>query len=387
MEKITKKITALFLVAIMTIALPTQAASAISNGDISAASAILIEADSGRVIYEKNGYTQMPMASTTKILSTLIALEQKNLDEYFTVDSNAIKVEGSSMGLVEGDKVTLRTLCYGMMLPSGNDAANATAVKIAGSVEKFAELMNQKAKELGMKNSSFVTPSGLDDYTDNHYSTAYDMAILTSAAVKIPEFVEICSSLNAKLNYGNPPFDRWLTNGNKLLRYCDGVYGVKTGFTDKARRCLVSACERDGVNLTCVTLNAPDDWNDHSKLYNYGFSQISSYTLSQNDFNIYANIVGGEKDNVKLKLSESSSVSLFQGEISNVKTEIVIPKFHYAPIIKGEELGRANYYIDNNLVKSVSLVACDDVLVNVPEEQGVVRKYIRKFKNFIFKNR
>lgn len=383
MNIITKKITAMFLAAITTISLSAQAVNAVSSSDISAAAAILIEAESGRVIFEKNGYTKLPMASTTKIMSTLVALEQDNLDEYFTVDSNAIKVEGSSMGLKEGDQVTLRTLCYGMMLPSGNDAANATAVKIAGSVEKFAELMNQKGKAIGLKNTNFVTPSGLDDYTDDHYSTAYDMAILTAEAVKNPEFVEICSTKNAKLNYGNPPFERWIANGNKLLKYCQGVYGVKTGFTDKARRCLVSACERDGVNLICVTLNAPDDWNDHAKLYDYGYSQIKSCTLPWNYTDIYANVVGGSEKTVKVELDEIPSVSLFNNEIDNVKTEVIIPSFHYAPIIKNEKLGTVNYYIDNNLVKSVPLVASGDVGVIEYEEQSTVKRYIRKIKNFL----
>ena len=383
MNIFTKKITAMFLAAITTISLSAQAVNAVSSSDISAAAAILIEAESGRVIFEKNGYTELPMASTTKIMSTLVALEQDNLDEYFTVDSNAIKVEGSSMGLKEGDQVTLRTLCYGMMLPSGNDAANATAVKIAGSVEKFAELMNQKGKAIGLKNTNFVTPSGLDDYTDDHYSTAYDMAILTAEAIKNPEFVEICSTKNAKLNYGNPPFERWIANGNKLLKYCQGVYGVKTGFTDKARRCLVSACERDGVNLICVTLNAPDDWNDHAKLYDYGYSQIKSCTLPWNYKDIYANVVGGSEKTVKVELDEIPSISLFNNEIDNIKTEVIIPSFHYAPIIKNEKLGTVNYYIDNNLVKSVPLVASGDVGLIVYEEQSTVKRYIQKIKNFL----
>ena len=159
--------------------------------NISAKAAILMDARTGKILYEKNSGQIMQMASTTKIMTTLLSIESGNLDESFVVDSNAIKVEGSSMGLVEGDVVTKRALCYGMMLPSGNDAANATAVKIAGSIENFAVLMNNRAKEIGMNNTSFVTPSGLDDYTDYHYSTAYDMALLTKEALKNPIFKEI----------------------------------------------------------------------------------------------------------------------------------------------------------------------------------------------------
>ncbi|MCX7658505.1 MAG: D-alanyl-D-alanine carboxypeptidase, partial [Oscillospiraceae bacterium] len=214
---------------------------------VSAASAVLIEAQTGKVLYAKNENEKRPMASTTKIMTALICLESGNLDEQFVVDSSAIKVEGSSMGLVEGDIVTKRSLCIGMLLPSGNDAANAAAIKIAGSFEKFAEMMNERAVKIGMLNTHFVTPSGLD--ADGHYSTAYDMALLAREALKNPDFKAICSQKNIKLSYGNPPYDRWLKNTNKLLTYYNGCIGVKTGFTDAAGRCLVSATERNGVCL------------------------------------------------------------------------------------------------------------------------------------------
>lgn len=380
--KIIRKFCALALAALMTFPTYCQTVTAEPQPDVSAVAAVVIEAESRRVVYEKNAYERRPMASTTKIMSTLIALEQDNLEEYFTVDSNAIKVEGSSMGLKDGDRVSLRALCYGMMLPSGNDAANSTAVRIAGSVEKFAVMMNEKASELGLKDTNFVTPSGLDDYTDDHYSTAYDMACLTAKALENPEFVEICSSKNAQLEYGNPPYKRWLSNNNKLLNMCDGVFGVKTGFTDKARRCLVSACERDGVKLICVTLNAPDDWNDHSKLYDYAFSQVKSYSMPYEFGGITANVVGGEEETVLTKMSETPTASLFQDELGKVKTEVIMPAFHYAPVISGEELGTVNFYLDGRLIESVPLVASRDVPVKETEEQSTVKRFINKIKNF-----
>ena len=197
---------------------------------VSAQSCILMEAVTGEILYEKQAQEQRPMASTTKIMTTLLCLESGDLDTEFPVDTDAIHVEGSSMGLVEGDIVTKRALCYGMLLPSGNDAAGAAAVKLAGNYAAFAEQMNQKAAELGMTQTHFVTPSGLHD--DQHYSTAYDMALLTAAAMQNETFREICRQPSAKVCFGNSPYERWLTNSNKLLTMDETVVGVKTGFTD-----------------------------------------------------------------------------------------------------------------------------------------------------------
>lgn len=165
------------------------------------------------------------MASTTKIMTTLLCLESGGLDDQFVVDGEAIKVEGSSMGLTEGDVVTKRALCYGMMLPSGNDAANATAVKLGGSIENFADMMNERAEKIGMTRTCFVTPSGLEG--EGHGSSAYDMALLAREALRNPDFAEICSQKKAKVEFGNPPYERWLTNSNKLLDMYQGVKGVK----------------------------------------------------------------------------------------------------------------------------------------------------------------
>ena len=355
--------------------------SAYDEPGVSAESAILIEAETGRVLFEKNAYERRPMASTTKIMSTLIALGQDDLDEYFTVDSDAINVEGSSMGLKEGDSVTLRALCYGMMLPSGNDAANATAVRIAGSVEKFVGMMNEKADELGLCDTNFVTPSGLDDYTDEHYSTASDMARLAAFAMKNDEFRRICSESKAKVTFGNPPFDRWLSNNNKLLDMCEGVVGVKTGFTDKARRCLVSACERNGTMLICATLNAPDDWNDHAELFDYGFSKVKSYALPCEFGDLEVNVVGGQCDTVRAAMTQTPTAALFEDELSRVKTEVLLNRFYYAPVIMGEQLGRVDFYVDNRLVRSVPLVATSDVKQYDSGEKSTVLKLFEKLRN------
>lgn len=334
---------------------------------VSAKSAILIDAQTGRVIYEKNAYQKRPMASTTKIMTTLLALEYGDLETYFTVDSEAIKVEGSSMGLCQGDMVRLIDLCYGMMLPSGNDAANATAVRIGGSIDNFVALMNDKAQAIGMKDTHFVTPSGLDDYTDEHYSTAYDMALLTRVALENEKFREICGEKYGKTEFGNPPFERWLTNTNKLLSTCDGVFGVKTGFTDKAKRCLVSACERNGVTLICVTLNASDDWNDHIKLYNYGFSEYKNTPLPAQHQTLRFSVVGGDKSYVDATLMSAPTAPLSEGELDRVKAVYRVNRFLYAPVNVGDVVGEVSYYLDDLLICKSQFLATSDVFIKTPK--------------------
>lgn len=345
----------------------------------SAKAAILIDADSGRVLYEHNSNKKLPMASTTKIMSALLAVENGNLDEQFKVDENAIKVEGSSMGLQSGDLVTMRDLCYGMMLPSGNDAANAAAVRIAGSVEKFVSLMNKRAREMGLESTNFVTPSGLDDYTDNHYSTASDMAKLTAYALKNSTFEEICSTKTVKLSFGNPPYDRWLTNSNKLIGACEGIIGVKTGFTDKAKRCLVSACRRNGTTLICVTLNDPNDWRDHSNLYDFGFAEYKSISLSPSVNSFKAPIVGAEEETVSASCKNETKVSVHKDDEEKITQMVVLNQINYAPIVNGEQLGYVKYYIDDRLIGQTEIVADE----SVPEEETELTVFDRLFVRFL----
>lgn len=323
--------------------------------DVSAKAAIVYNGETGEVIFEKNARERLPMASTTKIMSAVLALEQENKDDVFTVDSGAIKVEGSSMGLREGDKVTLRALVCGMLLPSGNDAANAAAVRVSGSTDRFVGMMNDKARELGLEDTHFVTPSGLDDYTDEHYSTAFDMARLTAYALENAEFREICSQQRMKVSFGDPPYDRWLTNTNKLLKQ-EGVIGVKTGFTDKARRCLVSACKKDGCTLICVTLNAPDDWNDHMKLYDYGFGRVSKRQLKLRDNEIMLKVVGSQKDSITCTVPECTAFLTEKGA-KQVKARIYLPRFVYSPVKQNEAVGEVVYTLNGKEVARGSITA------------------------------
>lgn len=356
--------------------------NAVSINGISAESYVLIEAQTGTVIVSNNENTERPMASTTKIMTTLLLLESGDLEEEIMVDNEAIKVEGSSMGLCEDDIVTKLALCYGMMLPSGNDAANQTAVLLAGSVENFAVMMNERAGKIGLKNTNFVTPSGLHD--DNHYSTAYDMALLTREALKNELFKEICGTQRIKTKFGNPPYERWLVNTNKLLYMYEYCIGVKTGFTDEAGRCLVSAAEKDGVTLICVTLNAPNDWNDHIRLYDYGFSVTESKPIAYDYSQLTATIVGGDKNKIKIAPLETPVYTRINGEEISISSEVLLDNFYYAPVLSGQKIGKINFYSDNSLLFSTSLIAqenCEKVVLE--QEPSLFDKIIEYIKNIL----
>lgn len=229
--------------------------------EVSAAAAVLMDADSGRLLYDKNGEKRMLIASTTKLMTALVALEQGGLQQEITVTGGHM-AEGSSMYLRPGEKLTLETLLYGLLLCSGNDAALAVTECMGGAVP-FVARMNEKAAELGMENTHFANPNGLDD--EAHYSTAEDMAKLAAAAMDDPVLRRVASTRTAHIG------GRTLTNHNKLLSRVEGCVGLKTGYTRAAGRTLVSCAERDGVRLVAVTLQDGDDWNDHASLYEQGF--------------------------------------------------------------------------------------------------------------------
>lgn len=332
-------------------------AEAVDEKDISAKAAVVYQPDTGQVLFEKNCHEKLPMASTTKIMSALLLSENGQLDVPFTVDAQAIRTEGSSMGLTEGDIVTGRALMAGMLLPSGNDAANATAVYVSGSIPEFARLMNIRAAVIGMKDTHFVTPSGLHD--DEHYSTAYDMALLTAEALEDPVFAEICGSSTVKTEFGAPPFARYLKNTNKLLNMYEGCIGVKTGFTDEAGRCLVSACERDGVRLICVTLNDRNDWNDHMALYDAAYSEICPVPVDMG--NVYVDVAGGISDRVAAVQSESVVYPSVSGNNPRIDCKVIVPQFVYAPVMTGDIIGKMEFYAEGVKFTECDIVASEDI--------------------------
>lgn len=345
--------------------------------DISASSAVLLVSGSNEVLFEKSAYEKRSMASTTKIMSSIIAIESGRLDEEITVTQEMTAVEGTSMGLLPNDRVSVSELVYGMLLSSGNDAANATAITIAGSTDAFVSMMNDKAKQIGMLSTHFVTPSGLD--ADDHYSTAYDMALLGSYAIENEQFLEICSSSSAVVDYGNPPYKRRLTNHNKLLKIYDGAIGIKTGFTKKSGRCLVSAAERDGVTLICVTLNDADDWNDHKKLLDYGFGIVKRYDNYQRDFLI--DIVGGKEASANAQLQRTPKIGTLNGQITQ---KVYIEHFLYAPVKKNDVVGYSQFYYQNGtLADTVPIIIKSDIGQNEYEEKtkiSFIYRILRKIK-------
>lgn len=350
--------------------------------EVSAKAAVVISADTGEIVYSKNSGEKLPMASTTKIMSALLCLESGDLYEPFTVDSDAIRVEGSSMGLQEGDTVTKYALACGMLLPSGNDGANAAAVKIAGSLEGFAELMNDRAQKLGLTKTYFVTPSGLEG--EGHGSSAEDMAVLAAEALKNDLFREICSSQTMKLEYGNPPYTRWLKNTNKLLSMYDGTYGVKTGFTDEAGRCLVSACEREGKRLICVTLNAPDDWNDHMKLYDNCFKKVKTQELCI-PCEMYVNLAGSQKDVLPVTVGEElADFTVYNADTADFTYTVAAPPFVYAPVKAGDLAAELIISDNGRELKRIPLYAAEDAEYknseSKPEKSGF-EKFILKVKD------
>lgn len=326
--------------------------------DISAKSAVVICAETCEVVYSKNMNECLPMASTTKIMTALLALEYGADDEYLKVTKDMISVEGTSMGLQDGDSVSLKTLVKGMLLKSGNDAANAVAVIVGGDIPSFVNMMNDKAKEIGMYSTSFETPSGLDG--DNHYSTAFDMAILGAYAIRNPEFRNICSSESMVVYYGSPPYRRTLTNHNKLLSMYEGAFGIKTGFTKKSGRCLVSATVKDGKTLVAVTLNAPDDWNDHIKMYDFAFEKVSSVELKTNADSLTLNVVGGSKENIGIIAEENPKITTINNNLKYT-AEVFVKQFEYAPVTKGEIVGKIVYYSNNVKIAETNLVTTENV--------------------------
>ena len=299
---------------------------------VSARRAILMDAQTGRVLYEKSAHEQSLIASTTKIMTALVVCQQCNVLDRVRIPREAVGIEGSSMYLKEGEVLTVQELLYGLMLSSGNDAAVALAIYCGGTVEGFAELMNDKARLLGMNDSHFVNPNGLD--APGHYSTARDLAVLAAYAMEDPVFRQTVGTKEIRLG------ERYLTNHNKLLWQVEGAEGIKTGFTKAAGRILVSSASRNGRRLVCVTIDAPDDWKDHSSLYDSGFSHYQRKTLIEpGEILGSAGVMGGQRDDVPLIAGEGFSYALADGEQMELK--LSIGAFICAPVVEGTQAGYA----------------------------------------------
>ena len=364
----------LFIVGAVTLCLSfATPVYAIPRPGVSAKSAALYCPQTDEYLFEKDADRRMPPASTTKIMTALLTCESGRLAESVTVTSQAAAVEGSLMELRAGDRVSFRGLLYGMLLTSGNDAATAVAEALDGSCGKFVERMNERARLLGMGNTHFANPSGLPD--ENHYSSARDLAVLTAEALKNEAFADVCAKSEAAVYYGDPPYRRSLSNHNRLLDEYEGCIGVKTGFTKAAGRCLVSAAERNGVTLICVTLNDPDDWADHKSLLDYGFGIVGTTVFAPDTQSVLLPVTGADAGYLRVTCPQSAHVA-GGGEITS---QILLPPFVYAPVQKGDVVGEAAVYCGDRMITKLPLVAAQDV-----PARGAVKNEARSDKKNIF---
>lgn len=359
-----------------------QASAQGTPTDISAESCVLMVAETHEVLFAYNEQKRLPMASTTKMMTSLLALEYGMPQKEITVTDEMVRVEGTSIGLLPGDTVSLQTLVAGMLLESGNDAANVTAYAVAGGIAPFLTMMNAKARELKMENTCFETVSGLD--SENHHSTAYDMALLGCAAVQNPAFCAVCSQTQMRVAYGNPPYARTFSNHNRLLKSYDGVFGIKTGFTKKSGRCLVSAAVRDGVTLVAVTLNAPNDWADHKKLLDYGFSAVQKQFAFSAEQCPSIRVVGGETVSVDTALVGDCFVPVGH-QACAVTAKVYTQPFLYAPVTAGNPVGCVEFFLNGEKVFSQPLVAARDIAsVTAESTQTEITESSLKDKIFAF---
>ena len=345
------------LAAVLFLQCPVQA--------VSAEKAIVVDGVTGRVIYEKNADQQSLIASTTKIMTALIICEQCNVLDRMRIPREAVGIEGSSMYLREGEILTIQELLYGLMLSSGNDAAVALAIYCGGTVEGFAELMNDKARILGLHNTHFENPNGLD--SPGHYSTARDLAVLAAYAMENPIFYKTVSTKTVTV--GN----RCLRNHNKLLWQVPGADGVKTGYTRAAGRILVSSATREGRRLICVTLNDPNDWADHASLLEEGFTRYSVRRIvTAGDWVGSLEVESGQGDRVRILAAEDFDYALTKEE--NPILVLPGPGFVYSPVTEGADAGYVYVMIDGKAVGKIPVIYGQTVEKEPAEERGFFQK-------------
>ncbi|WP_134698910.1 D-alanyl-D-alanine carboxypeptidase family protein [Ammoniphilus sp. YIM 78166] len=371
MNRRKKRISFIILCAylISLLSIPAEAAPGIS-----AQSAAVIDVESGRILYQKQGYEKMRVASLTKIMTAIVAIEEGRLSDMVAVPDQAIGTEGSSIYLRHGEKLTLEHLLYGLMLRSGNDAAVSIAHHIGGSLEGFARLMNEKAEYLGLTQTHFTNPHGLDD-SNNHYSTAVDMAKISAYALQNEDFKRIVSTKVINIPQHGEKWDRKLINKNKMLHLYEGADGVKTGYTKLAKRCLVSSATRDGRQLAVVTLNAPSDWSDHARLLDYGFKQFERVELV------------GLKENVDASKGLYSINAFYyplaSGERQNVRRQIVMEE-GYKELLPGGVAGYLHIYLRDQQIGRIGLVYEGDKSTLGPGGKESGWSFLSIFKSLIW---
>ena len=391
-KNMIKKLLFSFLLIIFIFGFENTFASQENKLNLNARSCIILDRTSKKILYGKNEYNKVKMASTTKIMTATIILENCDLSQTVTISKKAAGTGGSRLGLKANDKITTRDLLYGLLLVSGNDAAVALAEACSGSVADFANLMNEKAKELGLNNTHFETPHGLD--SDNHYTTAYELSILTDYALKNSTFLNIVGTKNYTITINGYPKN--LTNTNELLGSLSGVYGVKTGFTNGANRCLVTSCKRGDMDIICVVLGC-DTKNfrssDSTKLINYAFEKfeyVNIQDLVNKEFNKwkeanpnYFSIEKGITSNLEINISEMSSpiIPIKKDDIASLKVEFSISKELSAPIYKNTNIGKFIVYTSSETILEGNIISCQDI--NKKDIFFYLKDFFKNYSNIL----
>ena len=351
-----KKLRAFGAVFLVVLAFASGSARAEKIAGVHSSASSLVEVESQRVLYSENGDKKLPMASTTKIMTALVAIEKGNLSDTVTITKEASGVEGSSIYLEVGETLTLEELLYGLMLHSGNDAAVAIAIHVGGSVSSFCEMMNQKARELGAHNTNFVNPHGLP--ASNHYTTANDLALIAAAAMRNEQFRNIVGTTSKTIPHDGRSWDRALNNKNKLLYSYNGANGIKTGYTKAAGRCLVGSACRDGMQLVSVVLNCSDIYNDTAAILDYGFANFARHTiLAKNAVLGEVTVKNGIEEALEARAKDDIVLTLTEEEASRVQVVAKLLASVDAPVEEGDYLGTAEVWLDDAMIAATDLVA------------------------------
>ena len=363
---------------ISTLALPSATAGAESAPpSVSAKSAVLINGESGEVYYGKNENVRLGMASTTKLMTAIVALELASADDTVYIHGDAVGIEGSSVYLVEGERLTLSELIYALLLSSANDAAVAIAIHTAGSVDAFVEKMNQRAEHMGLTDTHFTNPHGL--YDEAHYTTAYELGLIAAEALKDPFIAVAVGAKKANISHDGKAGARLLVNHNKLLRYYEGAIGMKTGFTKKTGRCLVSAARRDGLTLIAVTLDAPDDWRDHTALLDFGFENFHRVVIADvGEYSFEYSITGADRDTVTLVNTKPLVLTLPRSSTEIQYTVSSTSRFAFAPVIRGDTL--ASVSVSAYGQTAISPLIAEETVSESHKSDSFWHKFLKFFK-------
>lgn len=348
----------IFLLAIQLFCLP-QVEAGTGEPDIQAKAAVLIDESSGRVLFAKNPHQRLPQASTTKMMTCLLVIENGDLDKEVKISKYAAETGESSIWLEEGEVLNREDLLYALMLASANDAAVALAESVAGSEEKFVELMNKRARELKLNNTHFINPHGLD--ADGHYSSAYDLALLAREGLSNELFSSVVTTMERCVPWSGHPWDRYLYNRNRLLTTYKGARGVKTGYTSNAGLCLVGAAQRGKLKLISAVMNSPNVYDDTQKLLDYGFSKFEAVVVEESKQVPDVKVKKGTKTSVRIMPEREVVVAVLPEEKEQLSFKLEIPDQLEAPVKMGEVVGKGKVFLNGKELTEIDYMAQEAV--------------------------